>query len=114
MIKRYVRFEVKGMGEGVRAEERGLCDARLDPLQVAIRRNGKLALCDRFTITKSPAFNVAVDGNRHKGKKDVEITKFMREALGLDMPEGRSKERMFGFDRRRHTRKDKTRGRHRG
>lgn len=86
---------MKGTGEGVRAEESGLCDARLDPLQVAIRRNGKLALCDRFTIVKLPAFRVVVDGNRHKGKEDVEGVKLLRAALGIDGWKAQQKVQVF-------------------
>ncbi|MBE5803331.1 MAG: hypothetical protein E7316_02355 [Clostridiales bacterium] len=104
MIKRYVRFEVQGIGEGVRAEESGLCDARLDPLQVAIRRNGRLALCDHFTIKKSPAFSVAVDGNRRKNKQDLEGVKLMRAALGLDGWKAQQKVQVFWGGPRRKRR----------
>lgn len=75
MIKRYVRFAVKGYSEGERgkftAVETGVCDARLDPLQVAMKRNGKLAMCEKFVIKRCPAFSVAVEGSRSKTKEDV-------------------------------------------
>lgn len=100
MIKRYIRFAVKGFREGVnggkvQVMETGLCDARLDPLAVAMKRNGKLAGCERVMVKTSQAFSVAVDGNRSKSKADVQITKLMREALGLDVPEGVQKTKVF-------------------
>lgn len=96
MIKRYIRFAVKGFYEGVNggkhsAMEIGICDARLDPVQVAMKRNGQLAGCSRITVKCSPAFSVAVEGDRSKTKGNILATKLMREALGHDVPEGVTK-----------------------
>lgn len=118
MIKRYIRFAVKGFGDGERGKlnvmELGLCDARLDPVLVAMKRNGMLAKCERIVVKVSPAFSVAVEGNRSKSKADVQTTKLMREALGLDVPEGVQKTRVFWNGPSWRSRKDRTRGRRRG
>ena len=96
MIKRYIRFAVKGFSDGkLDVMETGLCDARLDPLAVAMKRNGKLAGCEVVRVKTSPAFSVAVDGVKNKTKADVQTTKLMREALGLDVPEGVQKTKVF-------------------
>lgn len=117
MIKRYIRFAVKGISNGEHGKwtalESGICDARQDPLMVAIKRNGKLAECDRFIVKRSPAFSVAVDGDRHKDKQDLEGVKLMRAALGLDGWKAQQKVQVFWGGPRRK-RENAGKGRHRG
>lgn len=85
MIRRYVRFTVEGRGEDAHGKftvrENGVCDARLDPMKVAIRRNGRLAGCGRIVCKVQPAFRVMVSGARYKSREDVQAAAVMMQAI---------------------------------
>lgn len=100
MIKRYIRFTVKGHGEDSMGEftvrVTGICDAQLDPMLLAFRRNRKLTRCQRVSCKVHPAFSVRVDEKMETPRSASEIVKM----YDIDMLAMAEKGVLYGGRRR--------------
>lgn len=72
LIRRYVSFRAEGTGEGLgRVLVEGVCDARCDPMQVAMARSQQLTKCSRVRLAVEPAFAIACSGARQKTRRTI-------------------------------------------
>ncbi|MGN0777733.1 MAG: hypothetical protein ACI4MJ_01165 [Aristaeellaceae bacterium] len=109
MMKQYVRFRAEGTGEDARpVVVEGLCDARRDPMAVAMGRSVLLRRCRRVKLTVEQAFRVACSGDRERRRADIrrqgredEAWRAMRKRMAQELDEEMTMREMAKIVRRK-------------